>query len=138
MDGRFKLLLGLGRAPTCAADGLLQTVTDDGLVPSDGVELSVTDTGCGTEEAFGGDTSELRDLVCDEGVVGRRSSSQGQHALGAWPAEALQQPPGATLGLEVEDDLRGRGGTPRPGLPDVITIGVGLAEEHQLDGLLDA
>jgi len=98
----------------------------------------VTDARGGPEEALGGDTGELSDAVLDETVVARGLAIQRQLGLRALAREALGQGAGLALDLEVEGDLgRGRG-APGVGPADILSIGIGLAVEDQLEGLLDA
>ena len=78
-----------------------------------------------------------RQLVPDERVVADGLAADRQLGLRARAAEALAQRCPLALDLEVELDRGWLGRAPGPGLADILAVGVGLAEERQLDRLLD-
>ena len=138
---RLELLLGLGRAAVGTADGALcRRSLQHRLVTADRVELAVTDAGGGAEEGLAGDAGDGGDLLLDEGVsrrccVARRGSSSPPRRAGR--RSACAGCPGWPSTSKSSVDLRGSRGAPGPGLADVLAVGIGLAEEDQLEGLLD-
>ena len=102
-----------------------------------GCELGVPDAGGGPEEGLVGDARDDRDLLLDEREVADRLSVERQLSLRPLAREALDQAALAAIDLELQDDLGVGLRAPAVDAAHVLAVGVRLAEEHQLEGLVD-